>query len=503
MQITEILEEVRYISEKEEEKKVEKGKFKIPKGTKAFKIVHHDDADGVGSATMIRKKIVDEVFKNQDRFFPNAEKEFSKEEVRKKIASRISTATISDGKQAEKKVKKSKNQMLIVVDFDRFDKEVTKVLQRKDNQIDFHSDHHDTDPDQPKLARDGRIGATEFKSDTEHIATDFLDKKDLNLDIVNMFTQWDSATFNQDLKKELGIEPSDPKYDNIKKLGAILSSMSRGQDDNDSMKMFIKHAPAEAHNSAKDMLDYAEKLKEIMNLKAAGVAAYKKKDGPDMKQVDEIRGKIKKLAKGMGANWKKDFLFDKKTKAKFVSSNLESMGKSAKKDLAKADKDFDTSNPYTIVPSGGTSARGNRYLPFVIKNPNLPEGIFFTGIRQWAGLGMIQPSMSPDAPKDLKEKIDLGAMTPKVIAAMEAKYGTKYNSWAFDIMKKESGGHKSITNLTGVGLLALIPKAQREEYKELMPVGSGRPSSFFSVFLTPAFLVISSFAVGSLAFIGM
>lgn len=41
------------------------------------------------------------------------------------------------------------------------------------------------------------------------------------------------------------------------------------------------------------------------------------------------------------------------------------------------------------------------------------------------------------------------------------------NRWAFEIIKKESGGHKGITNISGLGTLGIMLKQSREELKEL------------------------------------
>ena len=46
-------------------------------------------------------------------------------------------------------------------------------------------------------------------------------------------------------------------------------------------------------------------------------------------------------------------------------------------------------------------------------------------------------------------------------------FGNKYNNWAFEIIEKESGGHKGITNISGLGTLGIMPKRKRERLKEL------------------------------------
>jgi len=45
--------------------------------------------------------------------------------------------------------------------------------------------------------------------------------------------------------------------------------------------------------------------------------------------------------------------------------------------------------------------------------------------------------------------------------------GTKYEDWAFDIIEQESGGHKGITNISGLGTIGIMPKKLREELNDL------------------------------------
>jgi hypothetical protein len=79
----------------------------------------------------------------------------------------------------------------------------------------------------------------------------------------------------------------------------------------------------------------------------------------------------------------------------------------------------------------------------------------------------LQVSVNPDLPSDVREYIDLGAVAKDVMQKVRNKFENKYNSWAFDIIETESGGHKGVTNISALGTLGIMKKTDREELKFL------------------------------------
>ena len=69
-----------------------------------------------------------------------------------------------------------------------------------------------------------------------------------------------------------------------------------------------------------------------------------------------------------------------------------------------------------------------------------------------------QVNVNPDTEQELRKNVDLGKVTQDVLRTIAQKFENKYNKWAFDIIRKESGGHASITNVSGLGTLGLMPK---------------------------------------------
>ena len=83
---------------------------------------------------------------------------------------------------------------------------------------------------------------------------------------------------------------------------------------------------------------------------------------------------------------------------------------------------------------------------------------------------MIQVALNPYAPKEVKETIDLGALASQILNELETQFKKdgKYSDWFMKIIKKESGGHKAITNISGLGTIGLMPSKDRERYEEII-----------------------------------
>jgi hypothetical protein len=455
MNISSILDEVKNLNE-EEVLLLESG-IRIPPGTKSFKILHHDDSDGLGSAKMARQQIQNQMFKQFKKENPGK----SDKEIKKLIDDRIVTKTVTDRSKPNEvanKLKKDPNQMILVVDFDRFDKFGDKVKNLiKNGAINFHSDHHQTET--PMTKGGGKTGATDYRSDTEHLATKTLSKP-INPKTVLAFSNTDSATFLEDIKKELGIEKSTNKEARVlRELFTFLSQITRSKEDRKAQDYFIKNSG----NSIYSMYSYAKKLKRAMDLKDKGIEEFKK-DTPDMKVVDKVRNELIKIGF-------KDFATDVKKGARTKNiKNTVDMAKKAKEDYANKEKLYKGLSKYVVLSNLAGKGQPSRYLGFAIPTGDKDSEKYLSMIRNWDGMGFIQASLSPEAPKEVKDAIDLPAIFKRALGKTKKKFGNKYNDWAFDIIDKESGGHKGIANAGGFGTLGLMPKKFREELKSLKPM---------------------------------
>ena len=431
--------------------------IRIPAGTKAFKILHHDDADGLGSAKMARKQIHNQVFKQFRKENPNK----SDKEIGKIIDSRITSTEVTDSSKpdyVEKILKSDPNQMVLVVDFDRFTKFGDKVkTAMKAGAVNFQSDHHESDD--PITKGGGKTGATEFKSDTEHLATKNV-TKGVDAKAVLAFSDADSATFRESLTKSLGLEKSDSKK--LKLIGDLfinLSQFARGRKHRKAVALFIKNSG----DSLLSMNTYAKKLADAINLQVKGQGALNKKV-PNQKLADEVRNEL--IKKGF-----KSFALDVKkgTQAKFVNTP-ENLKEKNVKDFADKDKYFAKAGKYVVLSDLSGSKQPSRYLGFTVPNDDPDVKKYFAMMRSWSGMGFFQVSLSPEAPKEVKDKVNLVEIMKKVFGEVKKKFETKYNKWAFNIVDEEMGGHAGITNAGGMGLFGLMPKKMREEYKALVPI---------------------------------
>src|SRR6056297_2201238 len=132
--------------------------IRIPKGTHAAKIIHHEDFDGVFSAIVTYRQLLKQGIPEKNIRTEGIQYGDTTDEVKEKLS-------------------KSKGQMVALVDFAR--------LPDGSGEPDFWSDHHISK--EKKSVGGGRIGATEFKSDSDHLATlhtsNMVDGK--TLDVVN------------------------------------------------------------------------------------------------------------------------------------------------------------------------------------------------------------------------------------------------------------------------------------------------------------------------------
>lgn len=447
--------------------------IRIPENKESFKILHHDDADGVGSAKAVREQIQNQISKRwrkeNKKIGGKSAKEMSDKELKSAIDKRISFDKVTDGSKPEDVLKKIKaagpKQMLLVVDFDRFKQfgdDVMKAIKNRDG-FDFHSDHHQTD--EKSSGKTGKTGATDFKSDTEHISTKYT-VKGFDPKTAIQFSKWDSASFDENIKKELGIEKGDKAYKPIRELSAILGSISRKNYDKKAIDYFIKNS----ESTLISMLRTARKLKDVMNKRAEASEYLKKAEKAEGKKKKELKKKSEKIRQDLVDSGFKDFAAEISKDAKTKKIYTDLSGKN-KKDYEDRDEYFKGANKYVVVSDLKGRKQPNRYLGFTVPNDVDPEmKKYLSMIRYWEGMSFMQVSISPDAPKEVKEYVDLGEVSKKVLAETEEKFGNKFNKWAFDIIKSEAGGHKGITNVGGFYLLGLMPKKFRKEEKELRPI---------------------------------
>lgn len=394
---------------------------------------------------------------------------------------------------------------------------------------DFWSDHH--------VARDealefmgkgkekktaGNIGKTEYKSDTEHLATvnavNLMDGKD-----VKAVTKIDSAQYD-DLSQTLELPKNFKEKGRLDRLAIILNSL---------LSQVIKKNPTAIKEMLKDpqtkssvVSVYNQTLKYAkLNNKQVEALEELKKDKPDWKMIDAIRNSLpknmaKETTKEVAANKKRKTNYqdvsDERNTSRGKIKSREEMAKKGKEDMEKATKKYWTGEKQreldslkkklkelgeaeeemskeeiqkrikeleaekkkskskfhpvgkNVIRQDAKSTRDypGRFVGSLLTKKDGKERYPFS-IKRFGG--MIQVAANPDLPKEQKEKMKVALVDDmqEILDKIEKKHKTKQNSWAWDKIKNESGGHQSITNITGLNMLGLMPKKERTELQNL------------------------------------
>lgn len=423
--------------------------IRIPKNTHGAKILHHQDFDGVFSAIITYRQLLKQGIKSEN----------------------IITQGVQYGdtdSQWKKRLNRSKGQMVALVDFAR--------LPKGSDEPDFWTDHHASGTE--RSVGGGRIGASEFKSDSAHLSLlhteNLVDSK--TIDIVNKI---DSAGYT-DIKEILRLPKDFKQARRLERLGIISNALLTKTNllKNDSLlEDFIKKTQPSIVSFYNNLLKYvrldkiqSEAVKELSKENPDWEAVEKSRLlMPTMKSKIEIQPKNESLNESALEDWeelerlknKNRNTEEEKRYRELINQPIDKLRKSRAK-AARKEREGEGSFEDRGIALIQHNPRLQRYLwtqmnkagvkyPFVIKRfPTL-----------------IQIAINPEIPQEIKEKIDLNAIAGDVMEKIKDKFQTKYNSWAFNIIEKERGGHKAITNLPAFGTLGIMKKKKREELKYL------------------------------------
>jgi len=432
--------------------------IQLPKGTVAIKLHHHKDMDGVFSAIVAYNQLIKQGIK------PN----------RIKISG-IQYGDDDRDKQAVlNKFKKSKGQAVVLVDFARIPKEAETP--------DFWSDHHVFDGEKPKAA--GKVGATEWKSDTSHLAilrtNNMVDGATLRaVDII------DSAGYTN-LEDVINM-PKDFKRKGRMERLAILSNAllvySKIVNNEGLMNQFIRETKPSLVSFYNNILKYnrlskvqQEAIKELSKKNPDWEKVEKARNlMPSMAAKEEVRRNPKvPLRDKLGEDVIDDFEEFEKLKKKgkrrtkkeenrfreLVNAPIDAV-RISRQSVSKAAKDSSKfeSRGSTIIQRDG---RMQRYIWTQLNTKGLKHPFV---IKRYPTF--MQVAVNPELPSNIKELIDLNKIRNVVMGEIQKKFGNKYNKWAFEIIDRESGGHKNITNISSLGTLGIMPKRDRERLREL------------------------------------
>jgi len=502
MNTNQILEEVKLVMGNLNESGI-----KIPNGTKSVKIIHHQDLDGVFSAIVAYNQLLKQGIKSKD---------IKLDGIQYNNNDKLGRLLNASGKTAT-----------VLVDFarleDTYKNEKGEVV--KTRRPDFWSDHHEKPEGYVKgnvkgkniSKAGGRIGATEFKSDTDHLATlhtnNLIDSATLKavnaVDSASYKSIEDTFTLRKDFKKKNRMERmailinammSDTGLWNnssllqgfIKKVNPSLTSVYNQMFNYVSLSNVQKQGIKELASANPDW-NLVEKIRKEMPDKRSREAVVgkgmmkqrtkensltkeerakaltKRKEDEEAKRLKR-EAKYKSLKEGAFEDREEVKLLKKSKQTPEVINRIKELSDPIKKIVSKREsslkkhtneykKDatgkFERKKNVTFAPSGT-----QRYLWALLQKNGIKSPFV---IKKFGS--MIQVAVNPSIPDEVKSKIDLNVIRKKIMDEVKKEVNDKFQDWSFDIIEKSSGGHKGITNIASLNLINLAPKKIRDELK--------------------------------------
>lgn len=383
---------------------------------------------------------------------------------------------------------------LLKVDLNKIPKsgtedELKKLFKVKTHEPDFVSDHHDNSQDRLSKGKSGGIGKTQYKSDTEHLATVYAQNL-ADYSTIKMVSMVDSAGY-KNLMDTLTLPKDFKSKGRMERLATLLNTLIPDllKRNPEAIENVIRESSPSLVSVYNNILKYHK-----LNNKQNEVFAELSKSSPDWNKIDSIRNSLPrnmalKTGKDSGKpgevktveQWQEkgkedvknalsgaktgtqkaryEELKDKKDKTPEENKELKELGtlKSQFMDV-----------PFTkgvALRQDATSTRDypTRYMGSLLQNS---KGVRWPIIvKRFAT--MIQIAVNPDVDIEDKKKIDLIEDMNKAKEIIKRKHMNFSNRWAWEIVDQESGGHKQIANLSGLGTLGLMKKDLRDEYKAL------------------------------------
>lgn len=336
--------------------------------------------------------------------------------------------------------------------------------------MDYISDHHSNEKGDLVSGKSGKIGADKYRSDTEHIAT-VAAQNLMNWDDVEAISRVDSATYKN--PEDVLMMPSALKSKDRKERLAILTSTLVnsiiGSNERLAELLIKRSTPSlvSIYNNALKMAKITDnELKVLSELK---------NDKPDWELIDE-------LTKDLPAYEKKKLLQkrDENRKIKPIA-DIQKLRDKNEKNIERETKlnksDFKFYGNVAVFQATNMRDQPSRYLFAFLEHEGKQPAF---AIRKFPGVGngMIQFSASPLLKPEEKSQIDLEKIGKDALDAAE-KNGL-LNEFAKKLILQKSGGHKTIYNLSNLGIVGNLEPSPNERYriKELKDYESRRKALY-------------------------
>ena len=318
--------------------------------------------------------------------------------------------------------------------------------------LDYTSDHHSNEKGDLVAGKSGKIGA-KYPSDAEHIAT-VAAQGLMNWDDIEAVSRVDSAKY-KNLKDVLTLPSALHSKERKERLAILIAALiSPIVSNNDRLaELLIKRSTP----SLVSIYNNALKIAKITDNELK-VLSELKNENPDWSLIDE-------LTKDLPEYEKKKLLQSREENKKIKPvHNVETLRNKNTKNIER-EKNLDASDfkfygNIAVFESKVKTDQPSRYLFAFLEHEGKQPAF---SIRKFPAMGMIQVSCSPLLSDKDKENIDLEAVCKDALDAAER------NGLLSDFTKKiilqKSGGHKTIYNLSNLGIVGNIAPTPGERYK--------------------------------------
>ena len=319
--------------------------------------------------------------------------------------------------------------------------------------MDYTSDHHSNEKGDLVLGKSGSIDS-KYRSDSEHIAT-VAAQNLMNWDDIEAVSRVDSATY-KNIQDTIRL-PSPLKSKDRKERLAILVNALVGQiiDKNPRLaELLIKKSTPSLISIYNNALKIAK-----LNDDELAILNELKNDKPDWAKIDELSKNLpdyekKKILKDRDDNKIKPFTT--------IDALREKNDANLKRERRLDSTDFKFYGNIAVFEAqkGQFKDQPGRYVfSFLQHEGKLPA----FNIRKFPSLGLLQVNSSPFLTQEQKSEIDLEAVCKDALDAAEKK--GLLNPFTKKAILQKSGGHKTIYNLSNLGIVGNTTLPPNERYR--------------------------------------
>lgn len=318
--------------------------------------------------------------------------------------------------------------------------------------MDYTSDHHSNEKGDLVPGKSGKIGA-KYRSDAEHIAT-VAAQGLMNWDDIEAISRVDSAEY-KNVEDTLSFPSALKSKDKKERLAIMVNAM---------IGSVIKNNPRLAEilirKTNPGLISLYNNLLKISKLNDNEIAVLNelKNDNPDWNKINELTKDL--------PSYEKKKILQQRSENKNIKeiSSIEKLRNKNDKNIERESKlsesDFEFNGNVAVFKAKKMTDQPSRYLfAFLEHNGRQPAFV----VKKMPGIGMLQIAASPILKQSEKEKIDLEPICKEALDEAEKK-GLISES-AKKVILQNSGGHKTIYNISGLSIVSNTALQPNERYQ--------------------------------------